>query len=103
MAEALKVFLEHVIPVTKPWVSTQSIAAGSVWYPDLCKELGQSGFGLLCLTKGNVKHRGIAFEAGPSRIFTGRNGCAHTSWMLKYCNFNSWAFRIRCSRLYLPK
>jgi TIR domain len=71
VAEALKSFLESVIPVAKPWVSTQSIAAGSVWYSELRKELGQSGFVLLCLTKGNLTAPWIAFEAGALGYFNG--------------------------------
>jgi hypothetical protein len=71
VAEALRTFLAGVIPVAKPWVSTQSIAAGSVWYPELSRELGQSGFGLLCLTKGNLKAPWIAFEAGALADFYG--------------------------------
>jgi hypothetical protein len=71
VAEALKTFLKGVIPVAEPWVSTQSIAAGSVWYPELSRELGQSGFGLLCLTKGNLRAPWIAFEAGALADFYG--------------------------------
>jgi hypothetical protein len=64
VAEALKIFLEGVIPASQPWVSSQDTLAGSAWFGVLTKELGQSDFGLLCLTAGTAIAPWIAFEAG---------------------------------------
>jgi hypothetical protein len=72
MAEALRGWLPLVLYYVKPWVSGKDIQAGERWSLEVGKELEESNFGILCLTKDNLDAGWMLFEAGAR--------CAHTSW-----------------------
>lgn len=47
-----------------PFLSSTDIRSGSRWYEEIAKELGQSRFGIVCLTPDNLEAAWILFEAG---------------------------------------
>ena len=64
LGSALKDWLPMVLQYVEPWMSNQDIAAGSRWAIEVGKELEQSNFGVLCLTRDNLDAPWLLFEAG---------------------------------------
>jgi hypothetical protein len=64
VADKLAVWLRTVLDSTETWVSTSNIESGEVWLDRLHKELAESAFGIICLTKENVDNRWLHYEAG---------------------------------------
>lgn len=64
LAEALKEIIPFIVPVAEAYVSSSDIDKGSRWAVDIAKELQDSSFGILCLTKENQNAPWILFEAG---------------------------------------
>lgn len=64
VAELFKEWLPCVIQATKPWVSTQDIQGGSVWFNEINNELSETPIGIICLTAENKEKPWILFEAG---------------------------------------
>lgn len=64
VAVALKEWIPNVLQFTEPYVSSEDIDKGSRWSIDIAKELVDSSFGILCVTKDNYKAPWLNFEAG---------------------------------------
>jgi hypothetical protein len=64
IAEALRDWLPKVIQAVQPWMSAVDIERGARWSTDIASELGQTSFGVLCLTPENLDAPWIHFEAG---------------------------------------
>ena len=64
VATALRNWIPLILHYAKPWLSQQDITAGDRWSVELGKELNDSLFGILCLTKENLPAPWILFEAG---------------------------------------
>lgn len=64
VAKALKEWLPSVIQSISPYVSSEDIKKGSRWSIDLAKELEDTCFGVLCVTKENMEAPWLLFEAG---------------------------------------
>jgi DNA-directed RNA polymerase subunit RPC12/RpoP len=64
IAEALRDWLPKVIQAVQPWMSTVDIDRGARWSSDISVELGETSFGILCLTPENLESSWIHFEAG---------------------------------------
>jgi hypothetical protein len=64
VACVLKEWLPSVIQSLRPYVSSQDIDKGARWSTDIAKELQESTFGILCVTKSNIDAPWINFEAG---------------------------------------
>lgn len=64
IATAMKQFLGDVIQELKPFLSTESIRKGDRWRSDIAQQLAETEYGILCLTKDNLKAPWILFEAG---------------------------------------
>src|SRR5215831_3867968 len=64
VAEALHAWLPKVIQKVDPWMSKRDIGAGARWRDDVARELERCDFGILCLTRENLKAEWIHFEAG---------------------------------------
>ncbi len=64
VAELLKRWLQCVIQSCKPWVSTEDIERGSLWFEEIKKVLDGVTLGIVCLTKENKEKPWIMFEAG---------------------------------------
>lgn len=57
-------WLPSVIQSIVPYVSSEDIDKGARWSTDIAKELENSTFGILCVTKENVHAPWLVFEAG---------------------------------------
>ncbi len=57
-------WLPSVIQSIVPYVSSEDIDKGARWSTDIAKELEDSTFGILCVTKENVHAPWLTFEAG---------------------------------------
>jgi ribosomal protein L7/L12 len=64
MALALRDWLPLVLYYVQPWLSEIDIEAGKRWSVEIAKQLEESNFGLICLTRENVESNWILFEAG---------------------------------------
>lgn len=53
-----------VIQSIEPYVSSEDIDKGARWSSDIAKELENSTFGILCVTKENLEAPWLSFEAG---------------------------------------
>jgi hypothetical protein len=53
-----------VIQTLEPYVSSEDIDKGARWSTDIAKELENSTFGILCVTKENLEAPWLSFEAG---------------------------------------
>lgn len=53
-----------VIQSIEPYVSSEDIDKGARWSTDIAKELENSTFGILCVTKENIDAPWLSFEAG---------------------------------------
>jgi len=56
--------LPSVIQSIQPYVSSEDIDKGSRWSSDIAKELENSTFGIICVTKDNFEAPWLSFEAG---------------------------------------
>jgi hypothetical protein len=57
-------WLPSVIQSISPYVSSEDIDKGARWSTDIAKELEDSTYGILCVTKENVHAPWLTFEAG---------------------------------------
>lgn len=64
VAEYLKEWLGFVLQGADTFVSSEDIRKGQRWGVEVAKELEDSNFGILCLTKDNLNAPWILFEAG---------------------------------------
>lgn len=64
VALALRDWLPSVIQSIEPYVSSEDIDKGARWSTDIAKELEDSTFGILCVTKENFEAPWLLFEAG---------------------------------------
>lgn len=64
VALTLRDWLPSVIQIVVPYVSSEDIDKGARWSTDIAKELEDSAFGILCVTKDNLHAPWLTFEAG---------------------------------------
>lgn len=64
VAMIFKEWLPSVIQSLLPYVSSEDIDKGARWSSDIAKELEDSTFGILCVTKDNLHSPWLSFEAG---------------------------------------
>jgi len=57
-------WLPSVIQAIVPYVSSEDIDKGARWSTDIAKELEDSTFGILCVTRENLTAPWLTFEAG---------------------------------------
>ena len=57
-------WLPTVIQALEPFVSSEDIEKGSRWNTDIAQELNETKFGIICVTKDNIKSPWLNFEAG---------------------------------------
>lgn len=64
VAIELRDWLPSVLQFAKPYVSSQDIDKGDRWAADIAKQLEESEYGILCVTKSNITAPWLNFEAG---------------------------------------
>ncbi len=64
IATALKEWIPNVLQSTEPYVSSEDVDKGSRWSTDIAKELADSTYGILCVTRDNFREPWLNFEAG---------------------------------------
>src|SRR5437868_2308301 len=64
VAEKLKQWIPDVLQSVEPWFSGTDIDAGARWNDRIARELAESNFGIVCLTKTNPNAPWILFETG---------------------------------------
>lgn len=64
IATIFRDWLPSVIQSIVPYVSSEDIDKGARWSTDIAKELADSSFGILCVTKDNLNAPWLCFEAG---------------------------------------
>lgn len=64
VAQIFREWLPSVIQSIEPYVSSEDIDKGARWSTDIAKELEDSTFGILCVTKDNLEAPWLSFEAG---------------------------------------
>lgn len=64
VAQMLREWFPYIINSIEPYVSSEDIDKGARWSTDIAKELEDSTFGILCVTKDNLEAPWLSFEAG---------------------------------------
>jgi hypothetical protein len=64
IAREIRDWLPVLLPAVKPFLSPADIEKGAKWRTELGRELEQTNYGLVCLSKENLTSQWIAFEAG---------------------------------------
>ena len=64
VAEHLKWWLKRVLQATDPWISTEDIEKGSIWFNEIGTQLKETALGIICLTSENLNAQWVLFEAG---------------------------------------
>jgi hypothetical protein len=64
LGEALHDWVPLVLHNVEPWLSQADIEAGDRWADAVAKELSDSNFGIICVTRENVGSPWVLFEAG---------------------------------------
>lgn len=64
VALVLQEWIPSVIQSITPYVSSENIDKGARWSNDIAKELEDSAFGILCVTRDNLDAPWLLFEAG---------------------------------------
>lgn len=76
LAKALRDWLKCVIQTASPWMSDEDIGPGTRWGIELAKQLENTNFGILCLTKESLSSPWLLFEAGAlAKALTGSRVC----------------------------
>jgi len=77
VAELLNNWIQCVIQAVDPWVSSQNLDRGTLWFSEISNQLANTTHGIICLTKSNKEKPWILFEAGAlakglssSKVFT---------------------------------
>src|SRR5712692_2419048 len=64
LAQTIRTWLPRTLQTVKPYFSPADIEKGSKWDNEISKELEQSSFGIIAMTREALKSHWISFEAG---------------------------------------
>jgi len=64
VAELLDDWIQCVIQVVNPWMSSKDIDRGALWFTEITDQLASTSIGIVCLTKENKNKPWILFESG---------------------------------------
>lgn len=64
VAEMLSEWIKCVLQASEPWISTQHIDKGAVWFSEISDQLRDTAAGIVCLTQENKNKPWILFETG---------------------------------------
>jgi hypothetical protein len=63
-AEILRNWIKCTLQASKPWMSSEDLDKGTVWFDGIGNELNDTTIGIICLTKENKNNPWILFESG---------------------------------------
>jgi hypothetical protein len=63
-AEVLKWWTGCIIQASRPWISTEDVDRGALWFSEISNNLSDTSIGIVCLTHENKDRPWILFEAG---------------------------------------
>ena len=63
-AELLKWWTRSIIQAARPWISSEDLDRGSLWFSEINDSLSDTSIGIVCLTQENKDRPWILFEAG---------------------------------------
>lgn len=64
LGESIRDWLPAVLQLVKPYFTPSDIEKGTRWSNEIAKELENSEFGILCITRENLHSDWVLFEAG---------------------------------------
>ncbi|MCO8160943.1 toll/interleukin-1 receptor domain-containing protein [Pseudomonas sp. 21LCFQ010] len=64
VAEITCEWIKGVLQATEPWISTQNVDRGSLWFTEIVGKLADVTVGIVCLTQDNKDKPWILFESG---------------------------------------
>lgn len=64
VAEMLSEWIKCVLQASQPWISTQHIDKGAIWFSEISDQLRDTAAGIVCLTQENKNKPWILFETG---------------------------------------
>ena len=64
IATALTQWLGNVVQHVDPWMSDEKIGSGARWNDAIAQALGETNFGIVCVTRANQHAPWLIFEAG---------------------------------------
>lgn len=64
VATKLRTWLRGVIQALDPWMSSEDIPAGKIWFGEISANITQAKYSILCVTKGNQNSPWLLWEAG---------------------------------------
>jgi hypothetical protein len=64
VATALKPWIKCVLQATDPFLSSEDIDKGSLWFTAISDQLADTAVGIICLTRENTSAPWVLFEAG---------------------------------------
>lgn len=64
VAEMLSEWIKCVLQASQPWISTQHIDKGAIWFSEISDQLRETAAGIVCLTQENKNKPWILFETG---------------------------------------
>lgn len=64
VASALGDWLPYVIQAIEPFISSENIDKGARWSDELMKQLNETSYGIICVTRQNMHAAWLNFEAG---------------------------------------
>jgi lambda repressor-like predicted transcriptional regulator len=60
----LSEWIKCVLQASQPWISTQHIDKGAIWFSEISDQLRETAAGIVCLTQENKNKPWILFETG---------------------------------------
>jgi hypothetical protein len=99
VASALGDWLPYVIQAVEPFVSSENIDKGERWSDELMKQLNETSYGIICVTRHNINAAWMNFEAGAISKAIDRSyvspflfglGCPHVDGPLQQFQFTQY-------------
>ena len=64
VADALGDWLPYIIQEITPFISSENINKGERWSDELVRQLKETSYGIICVTRHNINAAWMNFEAG---------------------------------------
>jgi TIR domain-containing protein len=90
IASALSDWLPYVIQAVEPFVSSENIDKGERWSDELMRQLNETEYGIICITRHNIDAAWMNFEAGAISKAIGSS------------RVSPFLFHVRCSQFAGP-